>query len=73
MTRQRNKERQKGKRKTKGKDKTGKDYEQVGLQKAPHLQDPKQNHSENAKSRNSKQEFSLRSNPLVLFRRTFKG
>jgi hypothetical protein len=50
MTIQRNKERQKGEKKTKGKDKTGKDYEQVGLQKATHLQDPKQNHSENAKS-----------------------
>jgi hypothetical protein len=49
-TRQRNKERQKGKR-------TGKDEEQVGLQEAPHLHDPKQNHSENAKSKNSKQEF----------------
>jgi hypothetical protein len=31
--------------------------EQVGLQEAPHLHDPKQNHSENAKSRNSKQDF----------------
>jgi hypothetical protein len=47
MTRQRNKDR-KGKEKRKGQ--TGKDYEQVGLQEAPHLQDPKQNHSENAKS-----------------------
>jgi hypothetical protein len=33
------------------------DYEQVGLQEAPHLQDSKQNHFENAKGRNSKQEF----------------
>jgi hypothetical protein len=40
MTRQRNKDR-KGKEKTKGKDKPGK-TEQVGLQEAPHLQDPKQ-------------------------------
>jgi len=31
----------------------------VCLQKAPHLQDPKQNHSENDKSGNSKQEFFL--------------
>jgi hypothetical protein len=29
----------------------------VGLQEAPHLQDPKQNHSENAKSGNSKEDF----------------
>jgi hypothetical protein len=33
------------------------DYEQVGLQEAHHLQDPKQNHFEIAKGRNSKQEF----------------
>jgi hypothetical protein len=45
----------------------------MGLQEAPHLQDLKQNHSANAKSRNSKQDFSLKRNPLVLFRRTFKG
>ncbi len=32
-------------------------YEQVGLQEAPHLQDLKQNHFENAKSKNSKKEF----------------
>jgi hypothetical protein len=57
MARQRNKERQKGKKKNQRKGQAGKDYEQVGLQKAPHLQDPKQNHSENAKSGNSKQEF----------------
>jgi hypothetical protein len=55
-TRQRNKERQKGKR-------TGKDKEQAGLQEAPHLHDPKQNHSENAKSRNSKQEFFFKNQP----------
>jgi hypothetical protein len=33
---------------------TWKNYEQVSLQKAPHLQDLKQNHFENAKSKNSK-------------------
>jgi hypothetical protein len=38
---------------------TGKDYEQLGLQEAPHLQEPKQNHSENAKSGNSKSRFFL--------------
>jgi hypothetical protein len=41
-------------KKNKKKGQTGKDYEQVGFQEAPHLQDPKQNHSENAKSGNSK-------------------
>ncbi len=58
--RQGNKERQKGKR-------TGEEQEQeqeqVGLQEAPHLHDPKQNHSENAKSRNSKQEFFVNNQP----------
>ncbi len=39
------------------------EQEQVGLQEAPHLHDPKQNHSENAKSRNSKQEFFLKNQP----------
>jgi hypothetical protein len=29
----------------------------VGLQEAPHLQDSQQNHSENSKSWNSKEEF----------------
>jgi hypothetical protein len=47
--------------------KTGEDkeqeQEQVGLQEAPHLHDPKQNHSENAKSRNSKQEFFVKHQP----------
>jgi hypothetical protein len=38
---------------------TAKNYEQVGLQEAPHLQDLKQNHFANAKSRISKKEFSL--------------
>jgi hypothetical protein len=41
-------------KKNKKKGHTGKDYEQVGLQEAPNLQDTKQNHSENAKSGNSK-------------------
>jgi hypothetical protein len=64
MTGQRNKERQKGKRKTKGKDRQGKTINKWGLQEAPHLQDPKQNHSENAKSGNSKQEFFFKKQPL---------
>jgi len=63
MTRQRNKERQKGKRKTKGKHKQGKTMNKWAYKKAPHLQDPKQNHSENAKSRNSKQEFFFKKQP----------
>ena len=39
------------------------EQEQVGLQEAPHLHDPKQNHSENAKSGNSKQEFFFKNQP----------
>jgi hypothetical protein len=50
-------------KKNKRKGQTRKDYEQVGLQEAPHLQDPKQNHSENAKSGNSKQEFFSNKQP----------
>jgi hypothetical protein len=42
---------------------TGKNYEQVGLQEAPHLQDPKQNHFENAISGNSKKEFFFNRQP----------
>ncbi len=38
---------------------TVKNYEQVGLQEAPHLQNLKQNHFENSKSGNSKKEFFL--------------
>jgi hypothetical protein len=36
---------------------------QVGLQEAPHLQDLKQNHFENAKKGNSKQEFFFKKQP----------
>ncbi len=36
---------------------TGKDYEQVGLQEAPHIQHPKQNNFKNTKNGNSKKEF----------------
>ncbi len=35
----------------------------MGLQEAPHLQDPKQNHFEDAKSGNSKQEFFFKKQP----------
>jgi hypothetical protein len=42
---------------------TGKNYEQVGLQEAPHSQDPKQNHFESSKSGNSKKEFLFNKQP----------
>jgi hypothetical protein len=42
---------------------TGKNYEQVGLQEVPQLQDPKQNLSENTKSGNSKNEFFFNKQP----------
>jgi hypothetical protein len=35
----------------------------VGLEEAPHLQDPKQKQFENAKSRNSKQEIFFNKQP----------
>ncbi len=67
------KERRKGKRKTKGKDKQGKTINKwVGLQEATHLQDPKQNHSENAKSRNSKQEFFFKKQPYSSLYKNFQ-
>jgi hypothetical protein len=55
---QRQDKKQKGKEKLKERT-TGKNYEQVGLQEAPHLQDLKQNHFENSKSGNSKKENFL--------------
>jgi hypothetical protein len=42
---------------------TGKNYEQVGLQEAPQLQDPKKNLSEDTKSGNSKSEFLFNKQP----------
>ncbi len=48
---------------TKKQRKTEREKEQVGLQEAPHLHDLKQNHSENAKSGNSKQEFFFKNQP----------
>jgi hypothetical protein len=56
------KQRKKGKEKLKER-RTGKDYEHVGLQEAPHLQDPKQNHFENVKSGDSKKEFFFNKQP----------
>jgi hypothetical protein len=57
---------------TKGKEKlqertTWKNYEQVGLQDTPQLQDPKQNLSENAKSGNSKNELFFNKQPSSSF------
>jgi hypothetical protein len=67
MTRQRNKARQKGKRKTEENDKQGKTMNNWTYKtrskiilKMPKAEIPNRN-------------FSLRSNPLVLFRRPFKG
>jgi hypothetical protein len=57
-----NEDQTKKQRKTE-RERTGEDKEQVGLHEAPHLPDPKQNHSENAKSRNSKQEFFIKNQP----------
>jgi hypothetical protein len=44
----------------------------VGLQEAPHLHDPKQNHSENAKSGNSKQEFFFKNQPSSSLYKNFR-
>ncbi len=44
----------------------------MGLQEAPHLPDPKQNHSENAKSWNSKQEFFIKNQPSSSLKKNFK-
>jgi hypothetical protein len=45
----------------------------VGLQQAAHLQDYIQNHLENFKCWIPKRNFSLLSNPLLLFNRIFRG
>ncbi len=39
----------------------------MGLQEAPHLHEPKQKHSENAKSRDSKQEFTSKERFVTRF------
>ncbi len=61
---------QKGKEKLKDR-RIGKDYEQVGLQEAPHLQDLKQNHFENAGSKNSFLEFFFNKQSSNSFERNF--
>jgi hypothetical protein len=57
-----NEDQTKKQRKTE-RERTGEDKEPVGLQEATHLQDLKQNHSANAKSGNSKQEFFFKKQP----------
>jgi hypothetical protein len=44
----------------------------VGLQEAPHLQDPKQNHFENTKSGNSKNNFFFNKQPSSSLQKNFK-
>jgi hypothetical protein len=73
MTRQRNKERQKGKRKTKGKDKQGKTMNKWAYKKLPTYKTRSKIILKMPKEEIPNRNFSLRSNPLVLFRRTFKG
>jgi hypothetical protein len=73
MTRQRNKERQKGKRKTKGKDKQGKTLNKSAYKKLPTYKTRSKIILKMPKVEIPNRNFSLRSNPLVLFRRTFKG
>jgi hypothetical protein len=70
MTRQRNKERQKGKRKTKGKDKQGKTMNKWAYKKLPTYKTHKII-LKTPKAEVPKRNFSLLSNPLVLFRRIF--
>ncbi len=60
--------------KTKHKEKDSwEEQNQVGLQQAAHLQDYIQNHLENFKCWIPKRNFSLLSNPLLLFNRIFRG
>jgi hypothetical protein len=70
MTRQTNKERQKGKRKTEGKDKQGNKW---AYKKLPTYKTQSKIILKMPKAEIQNRNFSLRSNPLVLFRRTFKG
>jgi hypothetical protein len=73
MTRQRNKERQNGKRKTKGKDKQRKTMNKWAYKKLPTYKTCGKIILKMPKVEIPNRNFSLRSNPLVLFRRTFKG
>jgi hypothetical protein len=72
MTRQRNKERQKGKRKTKGKDKQGKTMNNWAYKKLPTYKTRSKMILKMPKVKIPNRNFSLRTNPLGLFRRTFK-
>jgi hypothetical protein len=67
------KERQKGKRKTKGKDKQGKTKNKWAYRKLPTYKTWSKIILKMQKAEIPNRNFSLRSNPLVLFRRTFKG
>jgi hypothetical protein len=73
MTRQRNKERQKGKRKTKAKDKQGKTMNKCAYKKLPTYKAQSKMILKMPKVKIPNRNFSLTSNPLVLFRRTFEG
>jgi hypothetical protein len=73
MTRQRNKERQKGKRKTKGKDKQGKTMNKWAYKKLHTYKTRSKIILKMSKAEIPNRNFSLRTNPLVLIRRTLKG
>jgi hypothetical protein len=72
MTRQRNKDR-KGKQKTKGKDKLGKTMNKWAYKKLPTYRTRSKIILKMLKPEIPNRNFSLRSRPLVLFRRTFQG
>jgi hypothetical protein len=72
MTGQRNKERQKGKRKTKGKDKQGKTINEWAYKKLPTYKTRSKIILKMPKAEIPNRNFSLRSNPIVLFTRTFE-
>jgi hypothetical protein len=65
-------DRQKGKRKTEGKDKQGKTRNKWAYKKLPTYRTQSKIIQKMPKLEIPNRNFSLRSNPLVLFRRTFK-
>jgi hypothetical protein len=72
MTIQRNKDR-KGTEKTKGKDKLGKTMNKWTYKKLPTYRTQSKIILKMLKAEIPNRNFSLRSSPLVLFRRTFEG
>jgi hypothetical protein len=72
MTRQRNKEKEREK-KNQRKGQKGKNYEQVGLQKAPHYKTRSKTILKMPKAEIPNRNFSLRSNPLVSLLELLKG